>query len=409
MGGDDFLVHMYLISESVTMSTFSTTLNPTPFGIFDSDAAFQDEADKMITFVKRKLGDDVLSVELTKKMIWGNFEEASLEYGAVLNQYQAKSQMLTYLGFNTGSGAEASNKMPRESLEYLARFAEPYATEAGIGGSYNHYSGSITLQPGRQDYDLYTDLVDSSGISLFSGSDNSSPRTKMRIMEVFHFSPQAAYRFFDTTSAINYLNNAFSFESFTPETIFYVLPVFEDVLRAGMLDMSNRVRRSNYAYRVIGTSLRIFPTPTLNEVPNKLWVRVRYYANPLDPAYGDETINGVSNLSNIPFGNITYTRVNSIGRQWIRQYTIALCMEQLGLIRNKFGNIPIPGGTVTLNGADLIGKGREDKTNLVTKLREMLDTLTYDKLIEVAATRAENLTKQLQKIPVPNGKAIFMG
>jgi hypothetical protein len=391
------------------MSTFSTTLNPTPFGIFDSDAAFQDEADKMITFVKRKLGDDVLSVELTKKMIWGNFEEASLEYGAVLNQYQAKSQMLTYLGFNTGSGAEASNKMPRESLEYLARFAEPYATEAGIGGSYNHYSGSITLQPGRQDYDLYTDLVDSSGISLFSGSDNSSPRTKMRIMEVFHFSPQAAYRFFDTTSAINYLNNAFSFESFTPETIFYVLPVFEDVLRAGMLDMSNRVRRSNYAYRVIGTSLRIFPTPTLNEVPNKLWVRVRYYANPLDPAYGDETINGVSNLSNIPFGNITYTRVNSIGRQWIRQYTIALCMEQLGLIRNKFGNIPIPGGTVTLNGADLIGKGREDKTNLVTKLREMLDTLTYDKLIEVAATRAENLTKQLQKIPVPNGKAIFMG
>jgi hypothetical protein len=391
------------------MSTFSTTLNPTPFGIFDSDAAFQDEADKMITFVKRKLGDDVLSVELTKKMIWGNFEEASLEYGAVLNQYQAKSQMLTYLGFNTGSGDEASNKMPRESLEYLARFAEPYATEAGIGGSYNHYSGSITLQPGRQDYDLYTDLVDSSGISLFSGSDNSSPRTKMRIMEVFHFSPQAAYRFFDTTSAINYLNNAFSFESFTPETIFYVLPVFEDVLRAGMLDMSNRVRRSNYAYRVIGTSLRIFPTPTLNEVPNKLWVRVRYYANPLDPAYGDETINGVSNLSNIPFGNITYARVNSIGRQWIRQYTIALCMEQLGLIRNKFGNIPIPGGTVTLNGADLIGKGREDKTNLVTKLREMLDTLTYDKLIEVAATRAENLTKQLQKIPVPNGKAIFMG
>lgn len=391
------------------MSTFSTTLNPTPFGIFDSDVSFQTEADNVVTFVKRKLGDDVLSVELTKKMIWGNLEEATLEYGALLNQYQAKSQLLTYLGFNTGSGDEASNKMPRESLEYLARFAEPYATEAGIGGSYNHYSGSISLTAGKQDYNLYTDLVDSAGVTLFSGSDNSSPRTKMRIMEVFHFSPQAAYRFFDTTSAINYLNNAFSFESFTPETIFYVLPVFEDVLRAGMLDISNRVRRSNYSYRVIGTSLRIFPTPTTNEVPNKLWVRVRYYSNPLNPAYGDETINGVSNISNIPFGNVTYTRVNSIGRQWIRQYTLALCMEQLGMIRNKFGNIPIPGGTVTLNGSDLISKGREDKTNLATKLREMLDTLTYDKLIEVAATRAENLTKQLSKIPVPNGKAIFMG
>jgi hypothetical protein len=391
------------------MSNFSTTLNPTPFGIFDTDTSFQSEADNIITFVKRKLGDDVLSVELTKKMIWANFEEATLEYGAVLNQYQAKSQLLTYLGFTTGSGNEGTNKMPRDSLEYLARFAEPYATEAGLGGSYDHHSGSITLNAGQQDYDLYKDLVDANGVSLFSGSDNTSPRSKMRIMEVFHFSPQAAYRFFDTTSAINYLNNAFSFESFTPETIFYVLPVFEDVLRAGMLDISNRVRRSNYSYKVIGTQLRIFPAPSLNSVPNKLWVRVRYYANPLNPAYGDETINGVSNISNIPFGNLTYTRINSIGRQWIRQYTIALCMEQLGLIRNKFGNIPVPGGTVTLNGADLVSKGREDKTNLVTKLREMLDTLTYDKLIEVAATRAENLTKQLAKIPVPNGKAIFMG
>ena len=52
-------------------------------------------------------------------------------------------------------------------------------------------------------------------------------------------------RFFDSTSAINYLNNEFSFESFTPETVFYVLPVFEDVLRGGQLDLSQRVRRSN--------------------------------------------------------------------------------------------------------------------------------------------------------------------
>lgn len=391
------------------MSTFSTTLNPTPFAIFDTDVNFQSEADNLVVFVKRKLGDDVLSVELTKKMIWANLEEATLEYGAVLNQYQAKSQMLTYLGFNTGSGDEASNKMPRESLEYLSRFAEAYATEAGLGGSYNHYSGSITLTAGRQDYDLYSELVDGLGVPLFTGSLNTAPKSKMRIMEVFHFSPQAAYRFFDTTSAINYLNNAFSFESFTPETIFYVLPVFEDVLRAGMLDLSNRVRRSNYSYKVIGTQVRIYPAPQQNQVPNKLWVRVRFYSNPLNPAYADETINGVSNLSNIPFGNVTYSRVNSIGRQWIRQYALALCMEQLGLIRNKFGSVPIPGGTVTLNGADLISKGREDKNNLVTKLREMLDTLTYDKLIEVAATRAENLTKQLSKIPVPNGKGIFMG
>jgi hypothetical protein len=383
------------------MSSFSLTSNPTPFGIFDSDSDFSSDADKVVTFVKRKLGDDILSVELTKKQIWANLEESTLEYGYILNQYQAKSQMLTYLGYVTGSGSGAENKLPRESLEFLTRFAEPYASEAGVGGSYNMMSGSIDLEPGRQDYE--------SGELIVSSSFNRNPMTKLRISEVFHFSPQAAYRFFDTTSAVNYLNNEFSFESFTPETVFYVLPVYEDVLRAGMLDMSNRVRRSNYSYKVIGTQIRIFPTPTDPQIPKKLFFRVKAFTDPLNPSFTDETINGVSNIGNIPFGNVNYTRVNSIGRHWIRQYALALSMEQLGMIRSKFGTIPVPGANVTLNGSDLSSKGREDKKELITKLREMLETLTYDKLIETSATRSENIMKQLQKVPIPNGRAIFMG
>lgn len=392
------------------MSTFATTLNPTPFGIYDADTSFQSDADKMVVFVKRKLGDDILSVELTKKQIWANLEESCFEYSNILNQYQAKSTLLNYLGYSTGTQTGLEAAFPRDSLEYLARFADPYASEAGLGGSYDMLSGSVELIPGQQDYDLYTELKDSTGTPLYSSSANSSPKSKMRIMEVFHFNPQAAYRFFDTTSAINYLNNEFSFESFTPETIFYVLPVFEDILRAGQLDLSNRVRRSNYSYKVVGTKIRIFPVPTHTSTPIKhLFVRVKFWQNPINPSFQDQTIYGVNNLSNVPFGNLTYARINSMGLQWIRQYTLALSMEQLGMIRNKFTTVPIPGGTVTLNGGDLQSKGREDKKELVAKLKEMLETLTYDKLIENAATRSENLTKQLSKIPIPNGKAIFTG
>jgi len=392
------------------MSTFATTLSPTPFGIFDADTSFQADADKTVVFVKRKLGDDILSVELTKKQIWANLEEACFEYSNILNQYQAKSTLLTYLGYSTGSQQGLEAAFPRESLEYLARFAEPYASEAGIGGSYDMFSGSIDLIPGQQDYNIYTHLKNAEGTVMFNTGSNASPKTKMRIMEVFHFNPQAAYRFFDTTSAINYLNNEFSFESFTPETIFYVLPVFEDILRAGQLDLSNRVRRSNYSYQVIGRNIRIFPTPVSTAtVPRKMFVRVKFWQNPINPSYQDQTIFGVNNLSNVPFGNLTYARINSMGLQWIRQYTLSLSMEQLGMIRNKFTTVPIPGGTVTLNGGDLMAKGREDKKELVTKLKEMLETLTYDKLIEASAARSENITKQLSKIPIPNGKAIFTG
>ena len=205
------------------MATFSNTSTPTPFGFFDSDSQFQTEADNIVTFVKRKLGDDILSVELTKKQVWANFEESFCEYGSILNQYQAKSQLVDFLGMPTGSYLSGSEqKLPRSNLELLTRLAEPYASEAVVGGSYNFISGSIALEKGRQDYDLYTEFKDHNDNLVVSSSLNPhAPRGKMKIAEVFHFSPQAAYRFFDTTSAINYLNNEFSFESFTPETVFY--------------------------------------------------------------------------------------------------------------------------------------------------------------------------------------------
>ena len=62
-----------------------------------------------------------------------------------------------------------------------------------------------------------------------------------------------------------------------------------------------------------------------------------------------------------------------------------------------------------MNGSDLISQGREIQKDLKTSLNEMLDTLTYDKLIEASATRAENLQKQLKFVPIPNGKAIYIG
>ena len=170
--------------------------------------------------------------------------------------------------------------------------------------------------------------------------------------------------------------------------------------------MSNRIRRSNYSYKVSGTKIRIYPNPTTSN--KKLWVRVRQYPDPNSPAYNDSSIHGVSNMSNIPYGNIPFSNINSIGRQWVRQYSLALSTEQLGYIRSKFGAIPVPGDSVTLNGSELISNGRADKEGLVTKLKEMLETMTYDKLVELQSTRSENINKQLKFVPVPNGYAISM-
>mgnify|MGYP003983814179 CR=1 FL=1 len=394
------------------MSTFEQTTNPTPFGFYDNDAEFQAEADALVLFVKRKLGDDIISVELTKKQIWACFEESLTEFGSIVNRYQTKSQLATLIGQPTGSfatgSAGQSGKLPHESLEFLKRQAEPYAMEAGIGGSYDTVLCHFPLTANQQDYNIYTELLDSND-NVYYNTLTGSQRTKMKIVEVMHFSPAAGYRFFDTSSAINYLNNEFSFESYTPETIFYVLPVFEDILRAGMMDVSQRVRRSSYSYSIQGSNLRIFPNPTGTTLKN-LYVRVMPVPDIYSPsAYDEDSLYGVTNLSNVPFGNIQYKSINSIGRQWARQYSLASAKELLGLIRSKFSSIPMPGATVELNGDALISQAKEEKARLLDELNELLDSLTYDKLALQEADKAENLIRQLKTVPVPLGKAITTG
>jgi len=404
------------------MASFQSTTNPTPFAVFDEEKDFILDANAMVTFVKRKLGDDILSVELTNKQVWMSFEEATLEYGRIVNEYQTKSQLGNLLGndlnvptneegVRDGGPSGAESKFPRETLEYLMRKAEPYASHAGTGGSYNIFSGSIDLVNSQQDYDLYDTLkIDVEGTATAVKDITSFQNQKLRIFEIQHYSPQAAYRFFDTTSAINYLNNEFAFESFTPETVFYVLPVFEDLLRAQQMDISNRVRRSNYSYELIGKNIRIFPRPTVQEgQTKKLYVRFGKATDGLVPDISDSSIDGVSGMHNIPFSNITYANINSMGRQWIRQYTFALSKEILGLVRSKFGSVPIPNGDLQLNGSDLLSQAQGEKEKLITNLKEMLDSLTYDKLLEGQASEVTNMQTILKAVPIPLGKVITIG
>lgn len=392
------------------MPSFAQTLRPTPFGFFDSDAAFQTEADGMVTFVKRKLGDDVLSVELTQRQIWASFEEACLEYARHVQELKIVSELVNVLGQPTGS-TDLTNRYPHRSLEYLLKLADAYAYTAGVGGNFNATLGFINLESGRQDYDIYTELNDSVQTgSLVVDTLPSGSRGKLRVVEVYHFEPIAAQHFLLNASNItNFLATNFNYESYVNSTVFYVLPVFEDVLRRGMLKEAFRVRRSNYSYQIMGSKLRIFPIPSSDLQVGRLYVKVAPPIDVMNPAFQDDSIYGISGPENVPFSVLPYTTITVPGRQWIRQYCLALCREMLGLVRSKYQNIPIPNADLQLNGDALIQQGREDKEKLTTQLKEFLGQLTTEKLMATQAAIAENVQKQLKYVPIPLGKAIVIG
>ena len=71
--------------------------------------------------------------------------------------------------------------------------------------------------------------------------------------------------------------------------------------------------------------------------------------NPLRTRYSgssDDTV--VSDYSNVKYDFMVYSNINDVGKQWIRKYCLALSKELLGIIRSKYGNIPIPNAEVSL-------------------------------------------------------------
>lgn len=394
------------------MSSFITVLNPTPFALFDSDSIFQIDADKMVVFVLRSLGESTLSVELTKKDIYACFEQATSMFGAKLLDYQIKSNLASLLGSPTGSNGSINltNVYIKQNLEFLERQAEPYTSIIGYGTDQDSISGSIDLQEGKQDYDLYTDLKDSNGNTLFSLQPSGS-QGKMKIFDVFHNEPSQL--FYNSNLSANLIGSGLPIESVTSNTKFFVLPIFEDVLRAGMLEAAGRIRRSNYSYRISGKKIRIFPTPSnIGNSTFKLWVRVGFPSQPApgisssgsfisDSTYTDQTLYGVSTPANVPYQVVPYSSINQWGKQWIREMTLALCKELLGLIRTKYETLPIGGENLKLNGDTLLQHGREDKEKLITTITEKLESLTYDKLSTLETEKAESLAKQLALVPTP--------
>jgi hypothetical protein len=138
----------------------------------------------------------------------------------------------------------------------------------------------------------------------------------------------------------------------------------------------------------------------------KVWFEFTIDTDPLFDDTGLDTgVTGINNMNTLPFANIPYTNINSIGKQWIRRFALSLCKEMLGLIRNKFTTIPIPGESVTLNGDALLSQAKEEQTALREELKTVLAEMTYDKLVATDAEMMESTQNLQAHIPM----TIFTG
>ena len=89
--------------------TEATTLANYPYALYADtssdlyDTNFITGAVEQVTYVFRKLGGDVLDLEITDKNVYSAYEEAVLEYSYIVNVHQSKNVLHSSLGATTGT------------------------------------------------------------------------------------------------------------------------------------------------------------------------------------------------------------------------------------------------------------------------------------------------------------------
>lgn len=365
-----------------------------------------------VAYTYRKLGGDVLDIELTKEQVFAAYEEACLEYSYLINIHQSKNVLSNVLGGTTGSFNEdgmiteaydatatvdqtkhVALKYPRFDFAYARRVTDGISEEANVGGSSRIYSASFGITSSQQDYDLQNIISNDANFSAIIGNN------KILIKKVYYQTPKTMWNYYGYYGGVNVMGNLSTYGQFSDDSTYELVPAWQNKMQAKAFEESLYVRASHSSYEIKNNRLRIFPTPG-DTTPAQMWVEFLVPSDTWDESDGlNNGISGVNNMNTIPLQNIPYKNINSIGKQWIRRFALALSKEMLGLVRSKFSSIPIPGNDLSMNGDALISAGKEEQNALRDELKETLDELTYGKMLEGDAETVENSNKVMQKVP----------
>ena len=365
----------------------------TPFGFYDNDLQFQTDIDKFAVFASRRLGYPLVEIELQDLNFYAAFEEAITTYGNEMYAYQVAENLLSLQGASTNIEV-GNNNLVQENLANVVLLSNQYGTEAGVGGTVPYHTGSIRLMNQIQNYDMNQWALD------------NNIQGRIEIRRVFYEAPPAITRYFDpyagTGTGMMQMMDSFGWGSYSPAINFMLMPISYDMQKIQAIEFNDQIRKSQYSFELVNNQLRLFPIPVGLQYLRFEYILISDRNQPYVDRNGQ---NIITNVSNVPYNNPTYSTINSIGRQWTFEYALAIVKEILGYVRGQYATIPIPGSEVTLNQSDLIAAATSEKTSLIERLRAYLDTTSRKTLLENRALEAENQQKTINYVPM----TIFVG
>ena len=374
----------------------------------------QSDVSRLYRRIRRKLGEPVMGVELRDEQLKECVEEAIEEYSSFINSWALENKMSQMLGLP--SNIDFTLKFVSNNFGFERTFARAFSD---IAGTSSNSTRELKLE----------------GITLTAGTQHYYIPEGREINEVLWYTPSFINLFgLDPFSNANIAFTEFG-ASFAGNSLYSVMPIYDTLLTAQAATVRNKVRGSEYSYRIVGgpngtKRLSLFPIPRIPassyaspgfNTPGVVFYNYydtigvggndsfnNYDANPnftgTTDAFGNVSQgNGlVSGPSDAKLYNLTYSELNDPAKRWIKRYAQANAKELLGIgVRGKFsGVIPIPGGEVTLNAESLITNGKADMDALREELGATLDKLNYKAILENNATIQESINKTFLYTPL---------
>jgi hypothetical protein len=367
----------------------------TPFGFYDHDYQFQNDANKFAKFSAQRLGYPLVEVELQDINFFTALEEAVTTYGNELYAYQVAENLLSFQGSTTQIAAP-NDEVIQENMAAVIRLSQQYGVEAGVGGNVSWRTGSLMLTPGTQNYDMNA-----------WAQANGIPNGGMEIKRIFYEATPAITRYFDpyagTGTGMMQMLDSFGWGSYSPAINFMLMPISYDMQKIQAIELNDQIRKSQYTFELVNNMLRIFPIPKSGPQMLKFEYILLSDRNKMYIERNGQEL--ITNASNVPYENPTYLKINSIGRQWIFEYGLSIVKEILGYVRGKYSTIPIPGSEVTLNQSDLISAATSEKMALIERLRIYFDSTSRKTLLENKSLEADFQNKTIAQVPM----TIFIG
>ena len=365
------------------------------------------EKAKLFRQVKHRLGAPMRKIELEDETMCTLLEISIEDHSAYINEWLIEAQWSSIYGKDITVTDLAKSLTTRE-LGYEDSFTYAYSKIVGLQarGPWELKKDYITVNKGQQVYEI--------------------PACR-EINEVLWITPPtidnalySTYGFGDYGYGGGYGQvpfggggGGYGYGGF------YLSPAYDILLRDADYDLKQRIISSDLVYKITagpnGTKLlHLLPPPGsritfglpslangIDVTGSKVWYHYYEACEEDRQRCLNENKDVVKLPSDVPVDVVNYDELNTPSKQWVRDYFTAMCKETLGRVRGKFGgSLGVTDAEVTMDYDSLLSEAKDDKDKLWERLKERLERLQPDKMLERKANESEQLNKSLQYRPL---------